>query len=84
MRKPDFQGWATKADLKCSDGRTIKPEAFKHMDGQTVPLLWQHGHNSTENVLGHAILEARPEGVYAYGYFNETKQGQDARILVQH
>lgn len=84
MRKPDFSGWATKADLKCSDGRTIKPDAFKHMDGMTVPLVWQHGHGSTDNVLGHAVLEARPEGVYAYGYFNETKQGKDSKILVQH
>lgn len=82
--EPDFSGYATKADLKCSDGRTITAGAFKHMDGQTVPLLWQHGHNSAENVLGHAVLEARPDGLYAYGFFNDTKQGVNARALVAH
>jgi hypothetical protein len=82
--EPDFSGWATKAGLKCSDGRTIMPEAFKHQDQLTVPLVWQHGHNSPENVLGHAILEARDEGVYAYGFFNGTPQGQNAKTLVQH
>ena len=69
LPKADFSGYVTKANLKCSDGRTIMPEAFQHMDGKTVPLVWQHGHNSPENVLGHAILEARPDGVYGYGYF---------------
>jgi hypothetical protein len=82
--EPDFSGWATKAGLKCSDGRTIMPEAFKHQDQVTVPLVWQHGHSSPENVLGHAILEARDEGVYAYGFFNGTPQGQNAKTLVQH
>jgi hypothetical protein len=82
--KPDFSGYATKAGLKCSDGRTITPEAFKHMDGKTVPLVWQHGHNEPANVLGHAVLEARPDGVYAYGYFNNTQPGQQAKTLVQH
>jgi hypothetical protein len=82
--EPDFSGYATKAGLKCSDDRIITPEAFKHMDGVQVPLVWQHGHHSAENVLGHAILEARADGVYAYGYFNETKQGLNAKKLVEH
>jgi hypothetical protein len=82
--KPDFSGYATKAGLKCSDGRTIMPEAFKHMDGMTVPLVWQHGHNEPTNILGHAVLEARDDGVYAYGYFNDTKSAQNAKQLVQH
>ncbi len=80
----DFSGYATKAGLRCSDGRTIMPQAFQHMDKITVPLVWQHGHNSPENVLGHAILEARPDGVYAYGFFNDTPAGQQTKALVQH
>lgn len=80
----DFSGYATKAGLKCSDGRTIMPEAFKHMDGKKVPLVWQHGHNDPGNVLGHAILEGRPDGVYAYAYFNENAGGKNAKALVQH
>jgi len=82
--EPDFSGYATKAGLKCSDDRIITPEAFKHMHGQQVPLVWQHGHNSADNVLGHAILEVVPDGVRAHGYFNTTKQGQNAKLLVQH
>lgn len=82
--KPDFSGWATKAGLKCSDGRTIMPDAFKHQDKVTVPLVWQHNHNSPDNVLGHAVLEHREEGVYAYGFFNETPQGKNAKALVEH
>jgi hypothetical protein len=83
--EPDFSGWATKADIKCSDGRTITPEAFKHMDGQTVPLVWQHAHDEPANVLGHAVLEHREgEGVYAYGFFNSTEQGLTSKALVQH
>lgn len=82
--KHDFAGYVTKAGLKCSDGRTIMPEAFQHMDGKTVPLVWQHGHNDPKNVLGHAVLEAREDGVYGYGYFNDTEAGQNARDLVQH
>jgi hypothetical protein len=82
--EPDFSGWATKAGLKCSDGRTIMPEAFKHQDKVTVPLVWQHGHDSPDNVLGHAVLEARDEGVYTYGFFNSTPQGQNSKTLVQH
>lgn len=80
----DFSGYATKAGLKCSDGRTIMPEAFKHMDGMTVPLVWQHGHDKPDNVLGHAVLEARDDGVYAYGYFNDTDSAKNARQLVAH
>ena len=84
MTVADFSGYVTKAGLKCSDGRTIMPEAFQHMDGMRVPLVWQHGHNSPDNVLGHVDLEARKDGVYGYGYFNETKQGQTSRALVEH
>lgn len=80
----DFSGYATKAGLKCADGRVITPEAFKEMDGKTVPLVWQHGHNDSDNILGHVKLEARDDGVYAYGFFNETKKGQNAKIMVQH
>ncbi len=80
----DFSGYATKAGLKCSDGRTIMPEAFKHMDGMTVPLVWQHGHNEPGNVLGHAVLEGRADGVYAYAYFNATSSAQNAKVLVEH
>jgi hypothetical protein len=82
--KPDFSGYATKAGLKCSDGRTIMPDAFKHQDKETVPLVWQHGHNEPSNVLGYATLEHREDGVYAYGFFNDTDQAKNARTLVQH
>ena len=67
--KFDFSGWATRNDLECSDGRTIRRDAFKENDGHIVPLVWQHNHNDPSNVLGHALLENRPEGVYAYGKF---------------
>lgn len=79
-----FSGYATKAGLKCADGRTIMPEAFKHMDGKRVPLVWQHAHTEPSNILGHAILEAREDGVYAHGFFNETPSGQNAKALVKH
>lgn len=82
--KWDFSGWATRNNLKCSDGRTIMKDAFKHNDGMTVPLVWNHSHGEPENVLGHALLENRPEGVYTYGYFNDTPAGQDAKQLVLH
>lgn len=82
--EPDFSGYATKVGLECSDGRTIMPDAFKHMHGQTVPLVWAHGHNSVENVLGHAVLEACEDGVRAHGFFNETPMGQHAKKIVQH
>ncbi|MCF8018189.1 MAG: HK97 family phage prohead protease [Vallitaleaceae bacterium] len=84
MKKYDFSGWATKADLKCSDGRVIRKDAFKHHDGATVPLVWNHQHNDPTNILGHALLESRSEGVYAYCVFNDTDAGKDAKILVQH
>jgi Caudovirus prohead serine protease len=81
---PDFSGYATKAGLKCSDGRTIMPDAFKHQDAQTVPLVWQHSHNEPSNVLGHAVLENREDGVYTYGFFNDTDAAKNARTLVEH
>ena len=84
MTKFDFSGYATKAGLKCTDGRTIVKDAFKHNDGQTVPLVWQHMHSEPSNVLGHAVLENRDDGVYAYGKFNETEAGKNARELVLH
>ena len=82
--KYDFSGWATKNNLKCSDGRTILRDAFKHNDGQTVPLVWNHQHNDPLNVLGHALLENRESGVYAYCKFNETEAGKNAKMLVEH
>lgn len=80
----DFSGYATKNNLKCSDGRTILENAFKHNDGQTVPLVWQHMHNDPSNVLGHALLENRKDGVYAYCKFNNGVKGQQAKTLVEH
>lgn len=80
----DFSGWATRNDLLCADGRTIKKDAFKDNDGQTVPLVYNHQHNDVNNVLGHALLENRDEGVYAYCSFNNTEAGQAAKELVQH
>ena len=82
--KFDFSGWATKANIKCADGRTIMPNAFEHNDGKTVPLVWNHQHDNPNEVLGHALLENRPEGVYAYCTFNDTESGQVAKQLVQH
>lgn len=84
MNKFDFSGWATRNNLKCSDGRTILKDAFKHNNGQTVPLVWNHQHNDPLNVLGHALLENRDEGVYAYCKFNETESGKNAKLLVEH
>lgn len=80
----DFSGWATKANLKCSDGRMIMKDAFKEQDGQTVPLVWNHQHNDPDNVLGHAVLENRNDGVYAYCVFNDTPAGKKAKLLVEH
>lgn len=80
----DFGGWATKVGLRCSDGRTIMKNAFQHMDKKQVPLVYQHGHSDIKNVLGYAVLEHRDEGVYARAFFNDTEQGKNARILVQH
>ena len=82
--EPDFTGYATKANLKCTDGRTIMPNAFEHQDQSQVPLVWQHMHNDVNNVLGYAVLENRSDGVYAKGYFNKSESGQKARELVQH
>lgn len=84
MRKYDFSGWATRNNLECSDGRTILQDAFKNNDGQIVPLVWNHQHNESANVLGHALLENRPEGVYTYGTFNDTESGRNAKLLVEH
>jgi len=82
-RQYDFSGWATRFDIPCTDGRTIRDGAFKECDGVEVPLVWMHQHNSADNVLGHALLEYRPgQGVYAYGSFNQTESGQNARELV--
>ena len=82
--RADFSGYATKNDLRCSDGLTIRANAFKDNDKMKVPLVWQHMHNEPTNVLGHAVLENRADGVYAYGYFNETEAGQSAKELVKH
>ena len=84
MSKYDLSGWATKNDLQCSDGRTIRRDAFKDNDCQTVPLVWNQQHNDSQNVLGHALLEKRPEGVYAYCKFNDTPAGKNAKMLVEH
>lgn len=80
----DFSGWATRNDLKCSDGRVIRRDAFKHDDGIKVPLVWNHQHNDPRNVLGHAWLENRSEGVYTYGFFNDSESGEIGKILVKH
>lgn len=80
----DFDGWATVAGIKCSDGRVISHHAFEQNDGAVVPLVWQHGHDNVTNVLGHAQLEKKPEGVYAYGFFNGSPQAEHARELIEH
>lgn len=82
--KYDFAGYATKNNLKCSDGRIIRQDAFKHQDGMRVPLVWHHLHDSPDNVLGHAVLENREDGVYAYATFNNTSKGKTAKELVEH
>lgn len=84
MEKYNFDGWATKNDLQCSDGRIIRKDAFKHNDGQKVPLVWNHDHTDPYRVLGHALLENRDEGVYAYCSFNETDLAQTAKVYVEH
>ena len=83
-KKFDFSGYATRVDLKCSDGAIIREDAFKHQNGETVPLVWQHLHNGPENILGHAMLEHRKDGVYAYASFNDSEQGRNAKELVRH
>lgn len=82
--KPDFSGYATRANVRCSDGRTIQSNAFAKNDGERVPLVWQHGHSSPDNVLGHAILENRDDGVYAQGFFNESAKAKSAKEGVRH
>ena len=82
--EPDFSGYATKSGLRCSDGRTIMPGAFSEQSGDRVPLVWQHGHGDPMNVLGHAQLEERPDGIYAYGFFNNTESATQAKSLVEH
>lgn len=84
QRECDFSGWATRNNLRCSDGRTIIKDAFKDCNGHKVPLVWNHQHNDPSNVLGHALLENRDEGVYAYGYFNDTESAAVAKAIVQH
>ena len=84
MSEFDFSGWATRNDLLCSDGRTIRKDAFKANDGQTVPLVWNHDHSNPDAVLGHALLENRDDGIYAYCSFNDTEQGQAAKKRVMH
>lgn len=84
MEKYDFSGWCTRNNIKCSDGRTIMKDAFKHDDGTIVPLVWNHQHDDPLNVLGHALLENREEGVYAYGTFNDTESGEAAKKLVKN
>jgi len=81
---PDFSGWATKAGLQCSDGRTITKDAFKEQDGTRVPLVWQHGHNEIANILGHAILTNKDDGVWCDAYFNSTDMGKIGQAAVQH
>ena len=80
----DFSGWATRNNIQCSDGRTIMKDAFIQNDGQKVPLVWNHQHNDPNEVLGHAVLENREEGVYAYCKFNNTESGQTAKALVHN
>lgn len=80
----DFSGWATKNNLRCTDGRIIRQDAFKHNDGATVPLVWNHQHNDPHNVLGHALLENRKDGVYAYCTLNDTEQGRNVKELIKH
>ncbi len=84
MDKYDFSGWATRNDIQCSDGRIIRRDAFKHCDGMTVPLVWNHDHTDPYRVLGHALLENREDGVYAYGSFNDTELAQTAKVYIQH
>ena len=83
-KKYDFAGWVTKNDIECSDGVIIKQNAFKANDGDTVPLVWNHNYDNPNNILGHMVLKHMDKGVYGYGYFNDTEEGQNAKKLVQH
>ena len=82
--RADFSGYATKANVKCTDGRTILPDAFKDNDGMTVPLVWQHMHDGPANVVGYALLENRKDGVYTWGFLNGTESGKNSKLLLQH
>ena len=82
--KYDFGGYATRNDLKCTDGRTIRKDAFKDCDGKIVPIIWQHVHNDPSNVLGHGVLENRKDGVYIYGSLNNTQKGKDTKEQIRH
>ena len=84
VKEYDFSGWATKNNVKCSDGRVIMKDAFAHLDGVQVPLVWHHNRSTPDNILGHAILENRPEGVYCWAKFNDTESGLVAKKLVMH
>lgn len=84
MKKYDFAGWASKNNIRCADGRTIRQDAFKGNDGQTVPLVWQHRHDDPTNVLGHALLVNKPEGMYTYGTFNDSPLAQHCKMLLEH
>ena len=84
VKNCDFSGWATRNDLRCSDGRTIRRDAFKDDDGREVPLVWNHNHNSPDLVLGHALLKNTADGVYAYCYFNDNEKAKDAKNLIKH
>ena len=84
MAVPDFSGYATKNDLRCTDGLTIRRDAFKVNDGQQVPVFWQHSHNDPANVIGHAILSNRSDGVYAKGYFNDTPRASYVKSAIRH
>ena len=83
MEKFDFGGWATRNNIRCSDGRTIRQNAFADDDGRVVPLVWNHLHDNPENILGHALLKNTDEGVYAYGVFNDSPNGKLAKSLVK-
>ena len=83
-KKPNFSGWATRANVRCSDGRVIMDDAFKDCDGKIVPLVWNHQHNDPNNVLGHALLKNTGDGVYAYGYFNDGESAKTAKLLLEH
>ena len=83
-RKFDFSGWATRNDIECADGLTIRQDAFADCNGAKVPLVYMHNHKDVEEVLGHALLENRADGVYCYGSFNDTEKGQMAKALVAH
>ena len=83
-KKYDFSGWATKNDILCSDGRTIRRGAFSKNNGAVVPLVWQHDHKNIDNVIGHALLEETPDGMRTYGFINDTENGKKAKLLLEH